>query len=135
MKRTCFNYFDEFINCVRIYIDDRLRQKGFGDVRYAQIRIFLSLNESEKPVSILAEDTGLTQQYSGKVCGELEKAGYIYRRSAFHDARSTICLLSVRGHDVAKLLLEIERELDQKIDTDFFDKHSHHILDEINKID
>jgi DNA-binding MarR family transcriptional regulator len=78
-------------------IMEALRAAGFDDLTVAQCRIVQRLSPNGIRITDLAEQAQVTKQTAGALIDELERSGYVVRRSDPSDARARLIMLSAKG--------------------------------------
>ncbi len=80
----------------------RMAAAGYGDVRLAHGYVFQHLIVGPTRITELARKLGMTAQGASKLVIELEKFGYVARRSDPADQRNRFVALTERGWDVIR---------------------------------
>lgn len=78
-------------------INERVRARGFSDLRPAHGFAFVRLAPDGATVVELAEHLGVTKQAASQMADELVRKGYVERRPHPSDARSRLLTLTERG--------------------------------------
>jgi DNA-binding MarR family transcriptional regulator len=97
----------------RELIDDlheRLRQRGWTDVRPAFGFVLLAARDDHTTTSELAELMGTTKQAASKLAANMVEAGYLVQTAGESDGRQRPLRLTSRGH---KLLAAVESIYDE----------------------
>jgi DNA-binding MarR family transcriptional regulator len=104
------------------YVQARLEQLGFDDVRPAHMAIFQNLGPGGARIGELAERAKLTNQSVGYLVDYLEQHGYVERRPDPANRRATLVCFTDRGWDeadaCARILDDLDTELATRIGTD-----------------
>ncbi|GAB3926916.1 MarR family transcriptional regulator [Kribbella albertanoniae] len=75
----------------------RLSTDGFADSRFADGVVFQHLIAGPTTITTLAERLGVTQQAASKTVADLQRRGYVTRRTDPTDARAKQVALADRG--------------------------------------
>jgi DNA-binding MarR family transcriptional regulator len=101
------------------YVQGRLEQRGFDDVRPAHMMIFQHLRPEGSRIGELAERALLTNQSVGYLVDYLERQGYVERRADPTNRRASLVCLTDRGwHEMAAcagILDELDAELAERL--------------------
>ena len=97
------------------YVQARLEQMGFNDVRPAHMAIFQNLGPDGARIGELAERAKLTNQSVGYLVDYLEQHGYVERRPDPTNRRATLVCFTERGWDEADACARILDDLDQEL--------------------
>jgi DNA-binding MarR family transcriptional regulator len=97
------------------YVQARLEQMGFDDVRPAHMAIFQNLGPDGARIGELAERAKLTNQSVGYLVDYLEQHGYVERRPDPTNRRATLVCFTDRGWDEADACARILDDLDQEL--------------------
>jgi len=101
------------------YVQARLEQLGFDDIRPAHMAIFQNLGPGGARIGELAERAKLTNQSVGYLVDYLEEHGYVERRPDPTNRRATLVCFTERGWDeadaCAKILDQLDDELTQRM--------------------
>ena len=97
------------------YVQARLEQLGFDDVRPAHMAIFQNLGSDGARIGELAERAKLTNQSVGYLVDYLEQHGYVERRPDPRNRRATLVCFTDRGWDEADACARILDHLDQEL--------------------
>jgi DNA-binding MarR family transcriptional regulator len=104
------------------YVQARLEQLGFDDVRPAHMAIFQNLGPEGARIGELAERAKLTNQSVGYLVDYLEEHGYVERRPDPTNRRATLVCFTERGWDeadaCAKILDQLDEELTERMGTE-----------------
>jgi DNA-binding MarR family transcriptional regulator len=104
------------------YVQARLEQAGFGDIRPAHMAIFQNLGPGGARIGELAEQAKLTNQSVGYLVDYLEQHGYVERRPDPANRRATLVCFTERGWDeadaCARILDDLDTELTSRIGAD-----------------
>lgn len=93
-------------------LHDRLRERGWEDVRPAYGFVLLAARERPLTVSTLAQDLGMTKQAASKLAESMLAAGYLRPAAAVGDARVRPLRLSSRGKRLLGVVEQIYVELE-----------------------
>jgi len=99
------------------YVQARLEQLGFDDVRPAHMAIFQNLGPEGARIGELAERAKLTNQSVGYLVDYLEEHGYVERRRDPANRRATLVCFTERGWDEADACAKILDRLDEELTT------------------
>jgi DNA-binding MarR family transcriptional regulator len=103
------------------YVQSRLEQRGFDDVRPAHMMIFQHLRPEGSRVGELAERAHLTNQSVGYLIDYLERQDYVERRPDPRNRRATLVCLTERGWKemaaCAGILDDLDAEIASRIGT------------------
>lgn len=97
------------------YVQARLEQMGFDDVRPAHMAIFQNLGPEGARIGELAERAKLTNQSVGYLVDYLEHHGYVERRADPRNRRATLVCFTERGWDEANACAHILDHLDNEL--------------------
>ena len=97
------------------YVQARLEQLGFDDVRPAHMAIFQHLGAEGARIGELAERAKLTNQSVGYLVDYLEEHGYVERRPDPTNRRATLVRFTERGWDEADACAKILDQLDEEL--------------------
>ena len=104
------------------YVQARLEQMGFDDIRPAHMAIFQNLGPEGARIGELAERAKLTNQSVGDLVDYLEEHGYVERRPDPRNRRATLVCFTERGWDeadaCARILDHLDEELTRQLGTD-----------------
>lgn len=92
-----------------------VRDAGYPDVRIAHGYVFQRLLEGTPTVGELATALGVTQQAASKSARELERLGYVVRRTDPADGRVTRLELSARGRGAVEAARSARAELEREL--------------------
>jgi DNA-binding MarR family transcriptional regulator len=101
----------------RLLIDglhDRLRARGWTDVRPAFGFVLLAARDQPTSVSELAEVMGTTKQAASKLVEAMVTAGYVQRGTDARDGRQRPVHLTSRGQELLHSVEGIYTELEQE---------------------
>ncbi|HEX4493434.1 MAG TPA: MarR family transcriptional regulator [Acidimicrobiia bacterium] len=95
-------------------LHERLRSRGWTDVRPAFGFVLLAARSGPTTSTALATNMGTTKQAASKLVDTMEDAGYVRRAVSPDDARSRPVVLTPRGKRllaaVEEIYVELERE-------------------------
>ena len=97
------------------YVQARLEQLGFDDIRPAHMAIFQNLGPEGARIGELAERAKLTNQSVGYLVDYLEEHGYVERRPDPRNRRATLVCFTERGWDEADACARILDHLDEEL--------------------
>ena len=104
------------------YVQARLEQMGFDDIRPAHMAIFQNLGPEGARIGELAERAKLTNQSVGYLVDYLEEHGYVERRPDPRNRRATLVCFTERGWDeadaCARILDHLNEELNSRLGPD-----------------
>ncbi len=116
-----------------------LQQKGHEQIRPSHSVLFSNLGLGAVRVTELAERAQVTQQAMGKMLKEVERMGYIERRTDQNDKRAKEVCLTRKGVRLVKDSLEVVEEVRQyyseQIGPKELDELEAKLRDAIHKID
>ena len=101
----------------RLLIDglhDRLRVRGWTDVRPAFGFVLLAARDQPTSVSELAALMGTTKQAASKLVEAMVAAGYVQRGTDARDGRQRPVHLTSRGQELLRSVEQIYTELEQE---------------------
>ena len=101
----------------RLLIDglhDRLRARGWTDVRPAFGFVLLAARDQPTSVSELAVLMGTTKQAASKLVEAMVAAGYVQRGTDARDGRQRPVHLTPRGQELLRSVEQIYTELEQE---------------------
>jgi DNA-binding MarR family transcriptional regulator len=101
----------------RLLIDglhDRLRSRGWTDVRPAFGFVLLAARDQPTSVSELAVLMGTTKQAASKLVEAMVAAGYVQRGTDARDGRQRPVHLTSRGQELLRSVEQIYSELEQE---------------------
>jgi len=78
----------------------RLAVEGFADSRFADGVIFQYLIGGPVAITVLAKQLDVTQQAASKAVTDLQRRGYLSRKTDTADARQRLAVLTPRGEAV-----------------------------------
>jgi DNA-binding MarR family transcriptional regulator len=111
------------------YVQARLEQLGFDDVRPAHMAIFQNLGPDGARIGELAERAKLTNQSVGYLVDYLEEHGYVERRPDPSNRRATLVCFTERGWDeadaCANILDDLDKELTRRLGADRLQRLQH----------
>jgi DNA-binding MarR family transcriptional regulator len=117
----------------------RLRALGFDDFSPAFPAMLSNLDLDGTRIGVLAMRAGVTRQGAGQLLREIERCGYVERRSAPDDARTTMVHFTPRGKRllaaVLELVEEIERDFAAGLNAGEFEKVQQSLLRIAERID
>ena len=94
---------------------ERLQERGFLDLRPSFLEILMYLCDSESPsIKDIGVACGLKKQTMTSHLNELEKRGYIIRKTGAEDRREQKVFLTDYGHKFKLTLMEVVSELEIK---------------------
>jgi DNA-binding MarR family transcriptional regulator len=104
------------------YVQARLEQQGYDDIRPAHMAIFQNLGPEGARIGELAERAKLTNQSVGYLVDYLEQHGYVERRPDPANRRATLVCFTDRGWDeadaCARILDHLNEELTRRLGPD-----------------
>jgi DNA-binding MarR family transcriptional regulator len=104
---------------VRRHMLDGLHARGFGDIEQAHLAVLQYPGPQGLRPSELAARLRMSKQAVNYLLGELERLGYLERRSDPDDRRSKRVVLTRRGeraaHTIRDAVQEIERDWEQRL--------------------
>ncbi|WP_436527554.1 MarR family winged helix-turn-helix transcriptional regulator [Actinoplanes sp. HUAS TT8] len=92
-------------------INERVRARGFPDMRPAHGFAFVRLAPDGATVIELAEHLGVTKQAASQMADELVRKGYVERRPHPTDARARLLTLTDRGRACTRAADEAATEV------------------------
>jgi DNA-binding MarR family transcriptional regulator len=104
---------------VRRRMLERLHDRGFDDLDYAHLNVFQYPGPHGKRPSEITTHAGLSKQALNYQLNEVERLGYIARKSDPDDARSTRIILTRRGEAVREAIRDavvaVERDWERQL--------------------
>jgi DNA-binding MarR family transcriptional regulator len=104
---------------VRRRMLERLHEHGFDDLEAPHLNLMLYPGPQGARPSELALQRGMSKQAVNYLLGELERLGYLERRTDPHDRRSKRVALTHRGelagYTIRDAVREIEREWEEQL--------------------
>ncbi len=94
-----------------------LHARGFADFSPAFPSLLSNLDTRGGRIGVLATRAGVTRQAAGQLLKEIERRGYIERRSASDDARATVVQFTAKGRRMLATVLDLV----EHIEADFAD--------------
>jgi MarR family transcriptional regulator, temperature-dependent positive regulator of motility len=96
---------------------EKCRERGHRKFRSSHSPVIAQLDADGICLGNLAERIGISQQATGKLVRDLERAGYIYSHPDIRDKRSRIIQLTPAGvqlqADIAEVLYEVRGEFQE----------------------
>jgi len=92
---------------------DCLHRAGFVDVTYAQIPIFRYEGPDGRQPTEIAATAQLSKQAVNDLLGQLERLGYLKRKSHPDDGRARVVRLTARGRRLEAAIWEAGREVER----------------------
>ncbi len=89
-----------------------LRSSGFDDFAPSFPSMLSNLDMEGTRIGVLAQRAGVTRQAAGQLLREIERCGYVERRSSTHDARATMVFFTARGRRLHARVIELIEEID-----------------------
>jgi DNA-binding MarR family transcriptional regulator len=93
-------------------LHDRLRDRGWTDVRPAFGFVLLAARDQPTSVTELAELMGMTKQAASKLVDAMVSAGYIQRGTDPQDGRQRPVTLTARGEELLSAVEQVYAELE-----------------------
>jgi DNA-binding MarR family transcriptional regulator len=90
----------------------RLKARGFTDFSPAFPSLLSNLDTGGTRIGVLAMRAGVTRQAAGQLLREIEKCGYVERRTAPDDARATSVHFTARGRRLLATVLELVEQIE-----------------------
>ena len=90
-----------------------LHRAGFPDVTYAQLPIFRHEGPDGRQPREIAATAQLSKQAVNDLLGQLERAGYLKRKSHPDDGRARVVRLTARGRRLDAAIWEAGREVER----------------------
>jgi DNA-binding MarR family transcriptional regulator len=104
---------------VRRRMLDRLHERGFDDLDYTHLNVFQYPGPQGRRPSEITTHAGLSKQALNYQLNEIERLGYIARKSDPDDARSKRNVLTRRGEAAREAIraavAEVERDWEQQL--------------------
>ncbi|HET8709799.1 MAG TPA: MarR family winged helix-turn-helix transcriptional regulator [Spongiibacteraceae bacterium] len=95
---------------------EKCRERGHRKFRCSHSAVIAHLDSAGLCLGELAERIGISQQATGKLVRDLERAGYLESHTDAHDKRSRIIQLTPAGAvlqaDIKEVLLEVRSEFE-----------------------
>jgi DNA-binding MarR family transcriptional regulator len=89
-----------------------LTARGFSDFSPAFPALLSNLDTDGTRIGVLALRAGVTRQAAGQLLGEIERCGYVERRSTPHDARATVVRFTPRGRRLLATVLDLVEDIE-----------------------
>lgn len=93
-------------------LHDRLRARGWTDVRPAFGFVLLAARERPTSVTELAELMGVTKQAASKLVDAMVSGGYVRRGAGAEDGRQRPVSLTARGEELLSAVEQVYAELE-----------------------
>ncbi len=93
-------------------LHDRLRARGWTDVRPAFGFVLLAARERPTSVTELAELMGVTKQAASKLVDAMVSSGYVRRGAGAEDGRQRPVSLTARGEELLSAVEQVYAELE-----------------------
>ena len=100
---------------LRIYtrrVVEGLHARGFMDFSPAFPALLSNLDVEGTRIGVVAKRAGVTRQAAGQLLREIEKCGYIERRTAAEDARATVVRFTARGRKLLAAVFDIVEDVE-----------------------
>ena len=94
---------------------ERLHARGFEDFSPAFPSLLSNLDTNGTRIGVLSMRAGVTRQAASKLLREIERCGYVERKTSSDDARATIVYFTARGRQLLAAILELV----EMIESDF----------------
>ncbi|MGH8879711.1 MAG: MarR family winged helix-turn-helix transcriptional regulator [Stackebrandtia sp.] len=92
-------------------IDERMRERGYTDVRPAHGFAFARIAGAGATVTELAEHLSMTKQAASLLVAELVDRGYVERRPHPDDARAKLLVLTPKGRECTRTADAVSAEI------------------------
>jgi DNA-binding MarR family transcriptional regulator len=102
------------VDAVRRQMIERLHQRGFDDIDEVHLTVLRYPGPQGERPSDLAAQLGMTKQALNYQLGQLERRGYLERRSDPEDLRSRRIVLTRRGVAAAHVIRDAVAELETR---------------------
>lgn len=102
------------VDAVRRQMIERLHERGFADIDEAHLTVLRYPGPQGERPSDLAAQLGMTKQALNYQLGQLERRGYLERRSDPEDLRSRRIVLTRRGVAAAHVIRDAVAELETR---------------------
>jgi DNA-binding MarR family transcriptional regulator len=116
-----------------------LHARGFDDFAPSFPPLMSNLDTEGTRIGVLAARAGVTRQAAGQLLREIERCGYVERRSSPDDARATTVHFTARGRRllaaVFELVEEIEADFAKALKAGHYDKVREGLLGIADRID
>jgi DNA-binding MarR family transcriptional regulator len=89
-----------------------LHESGFEDFSPAFPQIMSNLDTEGTRIGVIAKRAGITRQAAGQLVAEIERVGYVERRSAPDDARATVVHFTPLGRKVLARVFVLVEEIE-----------------------
>jgi DNA-binding MarR family transcriptional regulator len=99
---------------VRRRMLERLHERGFDDLDAPHLNLLQYPGPQDMRPSDLAARLRMSKQALNYLLGELERRGYIARRSDPEDMRSRRIVLTRRGHSAVRVIREAVRDTERE---------------------
>ena len=93
----------------------RLAADGYPDTRFADGVVFQHLVAGPVTITTLADHLGVTQQAASKTVADLQRRGYVTRRTDPTDARAKQVTLTPRGEQVIEAARKHRAAVDKQL--------------------
>lgn len=106
-----------FVLALRDLLDglhERLRERGWKDVRRTYGYVLLAVREHPRTTTALAGQLGVTKQAASKLVDTMERAGYVRRSSHEADARARLVGITARGRRLLETVESIYRGIESE---------------------
>jgi DNA-binding MarR family transcriptional regulator len=103
------------VRTLRVYnrrLIDGLHAAGFTDFSPAFPQLLANLDTAGTRIGVLASRAGVTRQAAGQLLAEIERCGYVERRTAADDARATVVVFTARGRRLLATIFALVEELE-----------------------
>ena len=127
---------DEYVNTgvylrilwdeLRYNMEQQLQEKGFVDVSPSHGWIFHNTKEEGSRITELAAIAKITKQSMSALASQLEKTGYVKKRTDASDKRAWLLVLTPKGKKVKEVGQEInylfEKKWEQKLGRKYYNQ-------------
>jgi DNA-binding MarR family transcriptional regulator len=127
---------------LRVYnlrLIEGLHARGFTDFSPGFPTLLSNLDTEGTRIGVLARRTGVTRQAAGQLLREIEKCGYVERKTAADDARATVVRFTTKGRRLLAAVLELVEQIENTFARELrpgeFDRLRHTLLQLANKVD
>lgn len=90
-----------------------LHARGFTDFSAGFPPLLSNLDVEGTRIGVLAQRAGVTRQAAGQLLREIEKCGYVERRTAADDARAMVVRFTPRGKRMLAAVFELVDEIEK----------------------
>ncbi len=103
------------VRTLRVYhrrLLDGIHRRGFTDFSPAFPPLLANLDAEGTRIGVLAIRAGVTRQAAGQLVREIERAGYVERKSSAADARATVVRFTAKGRRLLTTIFELVEQIE-----------------------